>query len=92
MDVVGNQGDHRSPSGKEKEDVPAAEEGGGEEGTDQRRRESSTPTGEGVYAGVHCVGRDGSHTGEEKVVGGLENGGGPSRRCLASYIPGRDQF
>ena len=58
MDVFGDQGDHCGPAGEEKEDVPASEESGRKESTDERGPEASTPSSEGVYTGVHCVGRD----------------------------------
>ena len=58
VDETTNQGDHRSPAGEEKEDVPAPKESCCDEGTDQGGPEASTPTSEGVYTGVHRMGGD----------------------------------
>ena len=58
VDKFMNQGDHRSPSSEEKEDVPAPEEGSSEEGTYEGCPKASTPTGERIYTGVRCMGGD----------------------------------
>ena len=86
-----NQGDHRSPPSEEKEDVPALEEGSGEEGTYEGPPKASTSTGEWIYTRVRCVGRVcRSHTGdgfEEREEMAEETDLGSSYKRLVYYIP-----
>ena len=91
VDKFMNQSDHRSPPSEEKEDMPALEEGSGEEGTYEGSPKASTSTGEWIYTGVRRMDGDcRSHTGdgfEERRERAEETDVGSFHECLVYYRP-----